>query len=156
MTARPLLWLRLVRFGLTGGAAAVIQVGLLRLLVAFGVTPILANALGFIVSAQVNFLASQALTWADGPPDHALGESLSRRWVRFHEMIAGTAVINMLVFSVARLVLPDLAASAAGIGVAAIVNYALADRIVFRRRQPAAHHVADAGSGRPASAQRAA
>ena len=97
-----------------------------------GAAPLLANAIAFLVAAQVNFLLSQAFTWADRPTDAALGESVGRRWARFHLAIAGTAVLNMLVFAVARLVAPSLVASAAGIGAAALANFLLADRVVFR------------------------
>jgi putative flippase GtrA len=125
---------RLVRFAITGGSAGLIQLGLLRLLEGLGVTPILANALGFLFAAQANFLLSQTFTWADRPPDDALGEGLGQRWLRFHLAIAGTAVLNLAIFAVASAVLPDLVASALGIGVAGIANYLLADRLVFRRR----------------------
>lgn len=60
------------------------------------------------------------------------GRGLARRWLRFHLSIGGTAALNLLVFGVARLALPALAASALGIGVAAVFNYLLADRLVFR------------------------
>jgi putative flippase GtrA len=75
---------RLVRFGLTGGAAGLVQLGLLRVFEA-----------------------------------------------------AGAALLNMLVFATARTRVPDLMASALGIGVAAIANYLLADRLVFRTARPA-------------------
>jgi putative flippase GtrA len=42
----------------------------------------------------------------------------------------------MAVFAVARLMLPDLAASALGICVAAVGNFFLGDRLVFRRPVP--------------------
>jgi len=124
---------RLLRFAITGGSAGLIQLGLLHRLEAVGVTPTVANALGFLMSAQVNFLLSQLFTWADRPLDATVGESIGWRWARFHLAISGTAALNMLVFAVAGLALPDLVASAAGIGAAAVANYLLADRVVFRR-----------------------
>ncbi len=132
----PTIVPRLLRFGLTGGVAGLVQLGLLRSFEAAGVVPLVANALGFLLAAQLNFTISQLFTWADRPLDGALGDSLGRRWLRFHAAIAGTALLNMLVFGMARASLPDLAASALGIGAAAIANYLLADRLVFRAASP--------------------
>src|SRR5258705_216489 len=87
---------RLVRFGLTGGTAGIVQLGLLRLFEAAGVAPIVANALGFLLAAQLNFAISQLFTWADRPLAGAHGDSLGQRWLRFHVAIAGTALLNML------------------------------------------------------------
>src|SRR5690349_15397575 len=56
---------RLLRFGLTGGTAALIQLGLLEWLIARGTGGLAANAVAFIVAAQVNFWLSQSFTWRD-------------------------------------------------------------------------------------------
>ena len=127
--------LRPLRFALTGGTAGVVQLVMLRCLEGVGVPGLLANGLGFLISAQVNFLLSQAFTWADRGLDRAAGETLGRRWARYHVAIAGTALLNMLVFAVARMALPDLVASALGIGVAAVANFILGDRLVFHDRE---------------------
>src|SRR3954471_17938184 len=103
---------RLVRFGLTGGTAGLAQLGLLRGLELLGAAPLVANALGFLLAAQLNFAASQVFTWADRPLAGTPG--LGRRWLTFHVAIAGTAVLNMLVFALARTTWPDLVASALG------------------------------------------
>src|SRR5690349_17187250 len=78
---------RLLRFGLTGGAAGIVQLGLLRVFEAGGAAPLLANALGFLLAAQLNFALSQVFTWADRPLTGAPGDSLGRRWLRFHAAI---------------------------------------------------------------------
>lgn len=128
----PAMLPRLLRFGLTGGLAGLVQIGLLRAFESAGLVPLVANALGFLLAAQVNFIVSQVFTWADRPLNGTLDDSLGRRWRRFHAAIAGTAVLNMLVFAAARTLLPDLVASALGICVAAVANFLLADRLVFR------------------------
>jgi putative flippase GtrA len=130
---------RPLRFTLTGATAGIVQLLLLRCLEAAGAPPLVSNGLGFLVAAQVNFVLSQAFTWADRPPDVATTETLPRRWVRFHAAISGTALLNMLVFAAARVTMPDLPASALGIGVAAAVNFYLANRVVFRRAQRRGH-----------------
>jgi putative flippase GtrA len=129
--------LRPLRFALTGGLAAVLQLALLRGLEALGTWPIVANGLGFLVATQANFLLSHLFTWADRPPD-ALGDTLPRRWARYHAAIGGTAILNMFVFATARAAAPDLLASALGIGVAGVANFLLADQLVFQT--PARSH----------------
>jgi putative flippase GtrA len=71
--------LRPLRFTLTGATAGIVQLLLLRCLEAAGASPLVSNGLGFLVAAQVNFVLSQAFTWADRPPDGAAHETLPRR-----------------------------------------------------------------------------
>lgn len=125
--ARPL------RFAITGGIAGVVQLALLALLTHAGWAELPANALAFLLAAQLNFALSSAFTWRDRRADRALG----RRWLAFHGSIAAMAVVNMLVFALARAALPTLLASALGIAAAACGNFMLGDRLVFRRATPA-------------------
>jgi putative flippase GtrA len=119
---------RIARFVLTGGLAGFAQLILLTLFTDHGWHAIGANAVAFLLAAQLNFALSSIFTW----PDRHTGQSIRRRWLIFHGSIAGMAVVNMAVFAAMRLVLPDLAASAAGICVAAIGNFLIGDRLVFR------------------------
>ncbi len=119
---------RIARFAITGGLAGLLQITLLKLMLDGGLRPLPANASAFLLAAQFNFFMSTLFTWRDRRPERALG----RRWVAFHGSIAGMAVVNLLVFGATRLVLPDLAASAAGIAAGACGNYMLGDRLVFR------------------------
>lgn len=123
---------RPLRFGLTGASAGLVQLGLLRWMTAAEVHPLLSHGVGFLIAAQANFQLSQAFTWADRPADGAADGALWLRWARFHLAISGTALLNMLVFAAAHAVAPDITASALGIGVAAALNFLLADRVVFR------------------------
>ena len=150
--------LRPLRFALTGGSAGVVQLVMLRCLEGIGVPGLLSNGLGFLISAQVNFLLSQAFTWADRELDRAAGETLGRRWARYHVAVAGTALLNMLFFAVARMVLPDLVASALGIGVAAVASFILVDRLVFdhRERRAEAARSRAGGSVTPSAARTSA
>ena len=120
--ARPL------RFALTGGLAGLLQLGLLALLTGRGWPTAPANAVAFLLAAQVNFALSSLFTWRD----RQRTAPLWRRWLAFHGAIVATALVNQSVFLVARTVLPALVASAAGIAVAAVGNYLLGDRLVFR------------------------
>jgi putative flippase GtrA len=117
-----------LRFAAVGGIASALQVALLALLTRYGWDALLANVVAFVIAAQVNFALSATVTWRD----RARGAPLGHRWALFHGSIAGTAVLNQVVFILARLALPALLASAAGSAAAAIGNYLLGDRLVFR------------------------
>lgn len=125
--ARPL------RFAVTGGIAALMQLSLLSGLIHGGTQPILANGLAFLVAAQVNFCLSQLFTWHDRTPGAWTRRELVRRWLLFHGSITGAAVLNMLVFVLAHHAMPAVAASALGILVASVVNFAAHDRLAFGR-----------------------
>ena len=75
----------------------------------------------------MNFALSSLFTWRD----RRRTAPLWRRWLLFHGSIAAMALVNQGVFLAARMALPALVASAAGIAVAAIGNYLLGDRLVF-------------------------
>ncbi len=121
---------RLLRFIVTGGIAGLLQLGLLDLFTRLaGWHPIPANMVAFIVAAQVNFLLSTYFTWRDRQQQ----ERLVTLWLSFHGSILGTALVNNLVFIVARMAMPTLLASALGIAIAAILNFALLNRFVFRQ-----------------------
>jgi putative flippase GtrA len=115
-----------------GATAALVQLGLLRELTALGVWPVLANAIAFAIAAQLNFVMSCLFTWSDRVADVTNPRDLAQRWIRFDASIAGTATLNLLFFAAARQVVPDMVASALGIGLAAVGNFTLGDLMVFR------------------------
>jgi putative flippase GtrA len=129
---------RPLRFAAVGATAGAIQLGLLALLTARGLPAVPANTAAFLLAAQVNFALSTLVTWRDRVRGQARPAPLLRRWTAFHGSIAGTALLNQAVFLAARAVLPDLAASALGIALAAGMNYLAQDRVVFRRERPRA------------------
>jgi putative flippase GtrA len=120
--ARPL------RFALTGGLAGLVQLTLLALLTRHGWPSLTANLVAFLLAAQVNFAVSMTFTWRD----RRHGQRIWRRWLLFHGAIAGMAALNMLIFALARMAMPDLAASALGILAGAVGNFLAGDRLVFR------------------------
>ncbi len=127
--ARPL------RFVFTGGLCGLIQLLLFLLLTRAGWQPLLANSVAFLLSAQVNFLLSISFTWADRVQTER--KNLLARWLAFHGSILGTALLNQLVFFLAHLLISSQYAAIAGIAVAALANFVLLDRRVFRYRQKA-------------------
>lgn len=124
-TARPL------RFALVGGVCALLQLALLALFTRFGCDPLAANSVAYLLSAQANFLLSDRFIWHDRRTER-LRQGVARRWLSFHASIAGTFLLNEAVFAVARVALPDLLAAAAGIGIAAVVNFVVQDALTFR------------------------
>ena len=132
--ARP--WLsvraRVLRFALVGGTCGLIQLNVLHAFVVAGVQENLANLAAFAISAEVKFVLSQFFTWRDrwapalGPP------RLISRLFLFNGSAATTGVVNQSVFALANLIIWYLPAAALGIAVAAVANFLLNDRIVFR------------------------
>lgn len=126
------IWARPSRFAAVGGLSGLIQLSLLALLTDAGWNGILANPVAFLLAAQFNFWLSDRFTWGDRRSSTA-AQAILARWARFHVSITGTALLNMAVFTVARSVMADLLASATGIAVAALTNFLLGDRFVFRQ-----------------------
>lgn len=117
------------RFILTGGTGAAVQLGCLRSLTFLGWSPFLGDVVAFLVAAQINFLLSYLFTWGDRRRESGIG--LARCWSTFHVSIAGTFVLNMVVFTASSRILPTMLAAALGILVASIGNFFLGDRLVF-------------------------
>ena len=126
--------IRPLRFAFVGVFAALVQLSVFSLLLLRGVNPILGNALAFLGSVQLNFLLSSLITWRDrGVPPGWMEVPL--RWAKFHAVCAVGAAVNFTTFFIlARGPLPALVASGAGILAGALINYAVNDRVVFRRR----------------------
>ncbi len=124
--ARPL------RFILTGSLAGLSQLGLLAVLLRLAVSPLLANGIAFLLAAQLNFLLSLLFTWRDRHAINRASRQLLQRWLTFHGSILGTAILNQLLFALTQTRLPALLAAGLGIVSAAIANFFLLDRLVFR------------------------
>ncbi|HEU5228192.1 MAG TPA: glycosyltransferase, partial [Ktedonobacteraceae bacterium] len=135
---RPLLFsdaARPLRFACIGGMAGAIQVSMLELLTKQGWSAVVANIIAFLLSAQVNFLLNSLFTWHDRrvKSEASKLKIIFVRWLSFHGSIAGTALLNELVFIIASTVIPTLLASMLGIGAAALINFFVFNRLVFRQ-----------------------
>ena len=126
--ARPL------RFAVSGGLAGLLQLALLALLTRHGWNSITANAVALLLSTQANFALSYLFTWCDRRPDKGTLPVVLVRWAAYQGSVAGTALLNMLVFVAMRTVLPPLVASAAGLAAGASGNFMIGDRFVFGRQ----------------------
>ncbi len=127
---------RLLRFGVVGCTSALVQLGLLALLLDAGWKGLPADILAFLVAAQVNFWFNDRFTWGDRR-SCAASAHIYTRWARFHFSISGAALLNLGIFAAVRLAMPELPAAALGIAVAAAVNFLMGDRVVFRANRHA-------------------
>src|SRR5579872_4505264 len=75
---------RVARFALTGGLAGFAQLVLLTIFTDHGWHAVAANAVAFLLAAQLNFVLSTFFTW----PDRQGTLSIKRRWLMFHGSIA--------------------------------------------------------------------
>jgi putative flippase GtrA len=130
--ARPL------RFAVTGGLAGLLQLALLALLTRHGWDSIPADAVALLLSTQANFALSYLFTWRDRRPHAGTPPVVLVRWAAYQGSVAGTALLNMLVFVATHAVLPPLVASAAGLATAASANFVIGDHFVFRSPHNAA------------------
>ncbi len=132
MTRIPRLWAaRPLRFALTGGSAALVQLGILDALTDGRWSPILADAVALLLSTQVNIVLSYLFTWRDRRPRAGTPRAVLGRWAAYQGSAAGAALLNIGVFVVARTDLPIVVASALGTVIASVVNFVASDRLVF-------------------------
>lgn len=132
MRVLSLLSRRQLMFLGVGGTCFAVQYGLLTALAVVGLDRTLANALGFVASAQLNFLLSSRLTWSDR---HATASRAA--WVRLASYNATALIslaVNTVVFGATYQRLGNLAAAAVGVVAGLCVTYTVCDLIIFRKR----------------------
>ena len=93
-----------------------------------GVPHPVANAIGFVSSAQLNFAVSRRLTWIDRI-------SGSTSMVGYHLVALFSLAVNTLVFVAVYRALGVTAGAVVAAGASAVCNYLLCSHVVFRRRR---------------------
>jgi putative flippase GtrA len=127
--------LRAVRFAAVGALGVALQLAVLHLLATvLGVSYILATAVAVVSAVIHNFAWHRRWTWRDRP-DHRV----SKAFVRFAlangaVSLAGNIMAMTLLVGVINL--PVVAANAVAIAVCSVLNYYLADRLVFQPIEP--------------------
>ena len=101
---------RPVTFALVGGLCFAVQYGILTGLAATGVGATFANAAGFLISAQLNFVLSAAVTWGDRRVATA-GGTLAR-WASYQATAGLALAVYVAVFAISVGTLGSLAATA--------------------------------------------
>jgi putative flippase GtrA len=137
------LWqYRAVRFGAVAASCTLVQLLVLAWLTRLGVGKVLANGIGFGLSAQANFVLSAHITWRDRKPlrDHSdrtgprasLSARLAR-WASFNTVAMAALAVNELVFTAgAHAGLRLIMASLAGIVAGAAFTFTLNNLVTFR------------------------
>lgn len=150
--ARPeSLWgRRVVRWLTVAITCSLIQEVILYVLYKkFGMDKLWANAWGYIVSWQINFVASAFITWGDriqypNVPTYAHRvvkiyrrvKPWARRWLAFSGAALTGFLVNQVVFKAALYYIPTipvLLASAVGIGVGAVVTFGVNNVVTFAK-----------------------
>lgn len=128
---------RILKFLISGCSAAIINLGLFYILVAclqFNTKLLenVGNALSMEVSIIYNFILSRFWTWNDARKEY--GPKLIKQCTLFHIAVGFSIVIRLIMFPILQFFgVHYLVNAIVGIGTAAIVNYILYDRIVFRK-----------------------
>ena len=128
------------------------QYAALTALTAAGTYRPLANALGFVISAQLNFVLSARLTWRDRPT--AAARTLWARWASYNGTALISLAVNTAVFTAAYHRIGNLPAAALGVLCGMCVTYLVCDLLIFRDRsrppdrQPVTPPPAPRGVGR--------
>jgi len=122
--------LRWLRFNAVGAAGILVQLGVLAgLTTGLGLHYLVATACAVEAAVIHNFLWHQRWTWADRK-----GGSAAARLLRFNLTTGAVSIFSNLVLMsvlVGWAGLPYLAANLVSIAITSVVNYLLADRLVF-------------------------
>lgn len=92
---------RFAKFGIVGVVCTLLQIAILHLLSPF-MPEVLASAIGFLISAQVNFLLSYFFTWNDSRRKKGLQFFMT--WLRFNGVVLVGAAVNTAAFALIHLV----------------------------------------------------
>jgi putative flippase GtrA len=130
---RHYLGRRQLVFVAVGGTCFLAQYGALTAMAASGLYRPAANALAFVLSAQLNFLLSSRFTWRD-----RRAGSARTFWARLAGY-NGTALISLAVntaaFTLVYRQVGNLAGAAVGVICGMCVTYLVCDLLIFRARR---------------------
>jgi len=128
---------RVKRFLIVGSSAAIVNFALMIIFVEalFFNTYVLkniANAISIEVSVFYNFLLSRIWTWGDAPKRQ--GKGLVSQFVSFNLAALTGILVRILIFAaLERIDVFYLLNLTIGIGLAALVDFVLYDKLIFRR-----------------------
>lgn len=128
---------RIAVFALVGATCFGVQLALLTAAVHLGANRPVANAIGFAVSAQLNFLLSSKVTWRDRPISG--WRDMGGRWLAYNGTALISLGVNTAVFTIAYRAIGTAPASLLGVLIGTVVVYLTCNLFIFRgaRRVPA-------------------
>ena len=129
---RQYLGKRQLLFVAVGATCFLAQYGALTVMAAAGVNRPAANALGFVLSAQLNFILSSRLTWRDRNAGTA--KTLLARLIAYNGTALISLAVNTAVFTLTYQRIGNLAGAAAGVICGMCVTYLVCDLFIFRDR----------------------
>jgi putative flippase GtrA len=121
---------RIAIFVAVGALCFCVQLAVLTVMVQLGTYRPVANAIGFAISAQLNFLLSSRITWRDRPLAGLRGTG--GRWVAYNATALVSLGCNTAVFSLCYRTLGTTAAAALGVLAGTCVVYLTCNLLVFR------------------------
>ncbi len=144
---------RIIRWGVVAATCTFIQEVVLYVLYKhYGIDKLWANAWGYTVSWQINFVASAFVTWGDRIIQYPVMpvntrwlvrsyrrvQPWARRWLAFSCVALAALLVNQVVFKAALYVpkIPVLLASLVGISVGAVVTFGLNNVVTFTKPSP--------------------
>lgn len=132
LSGRLLLSRRQLLFVCVGTVCFLTQYCALTVLATLGVNRPLANALGFLLSAQLNFVLSSRLTWRDRRAGTI--KTLWARLVGYNGTALISLAVNTAAFSLVYQRVGNLVGAAVGVTCGMCVTYLLCDLLIFRDR----------------------
>ncbi|WP_170991152.1 GtrA family protein [Herbidospora galbida] len=132
MAIVPDYHLRVVRFLLVGGFCFGVQYLAMTAMASAGVPWTPADAIGFLLSAQLNFVLSSKFTWGDRRFPLTV-----KRWSSYNGTALLSLAVNTGVFALIHPYLPTLISAAIGVLIGTIVTYLICDKFVFATREKA-------------------
>lgn len=125
---RPLLpvLVKFLKYGLTGGFAAIIDIGGFILLMAIGLSAFPAATISYLVAVSTNYALTSHFIYATPPT--------LRGWLHFILFAALGLCLNVLITltMLNYLEYPALVAKATGVGIAFVANFLMVNFIVFK------------------------
>ena len=109
-----------------------VQLAVLLALIHLGVAAPLADAVGFFLAAQLNFVLSSLVTWRDRP---ALGgRGLVARWLAYNGTALVSLGINTAIFGAVHEAVGVLPAASLGVAGGMVFTFLVCNTLVFRSR----------------------
>jgi putative flippase GtrA len=126
---------RIAVFAAVGAFCFAVQLAILTLIVRAGADRPVADAIGFALSAQLNFLLSARFTWRDRKA--ASRRDIGIRWLAYNATALLSLAVNTAVFTVAYQAAGTAAAALLGVLAGTAVVYLTCNYIIFRVRRSA-------------------